>query len=129
MARRSIPIGVLAIAAVLALSGCRKSQPKVTMARYEHSDPVVAYMLKWQPERNYRPGFAADGAEAEPSLAQTIAFYGDLARVKDLVLKGSYSDARQVLLGMQRGNLPLERDNIRRMIAIIDRKLEGRPKQ
>ena len=117
-------LNLIGILAVLAVSGCRKTQPKVTMVRHEHKDPAVAYMLNWQPERSYRPGFAAEGAETEPSLAQTVAFYGELARVKDMVLKGSFGEARQILHRMQNSGLPLERDNVRRMIAIIDRKLE-----
>jgi hypothetical protein len=116
-------LGPVAILAALVVAGCGKEQ-EVVLVHYEHEDPVVAYLMNWQPERNYRPGFAAEGAQTEPSLRQVVAFYGDLARVKDLALEGRHREAGRMLRRMQDADLPLEDDNIRRLLAIIDRHLQ-----
>ncbi len=109
--------------AALVVAGCGKEQ-EIVLVHYEHEDPVVAYLMNWQPERNYRPGFATQGARREPSLKQMVAFYGDLARVKDLALEGRHAEAGRMLRQMQDADLPLEHDNIRRLQAIIDRHLK-----
>ncbi|MFQ5500672.1 MAG: hypothetical protein ACE5EQ_00040 [Phycisphaerae bacterium] len=113
----------LSLSAALVVSGCGTTQT-VRLVHYEHEDPVQEYMLNWQPERDYRPGFAATGAETEPPLAHMIVFYGLLSQVKDRVLEGRHSEARQGLQRMQRMGLPLERDNIQRMVSIIDKQEE-----
>ncbi|MFQ5411056.1 MAG: hypothetical protein ACE5EC_02125 [Phycisphaerae bacterium] len=116
-------VSLLSFSFAIAVTGCGTPQT-VTLDHYEHEDPVQEYMLNWQPERNYRPGFVATGALKEPPLGHMIVFYGHLAQVKDLVFEERHSEARQVLQRMQRMNLPLERDNILRMLAIIDRQME-----
>jgi hypothetical protein len=113
----------LVFVVILIAVGCQTEQ-EIVLVQYEHEDPVVAYLMNWQPERNYRPGFAAEGARREPSLQQMVAFYGDLARVKDLALEGRHAEAGRILGKMQDADLPLERDNIRRLQAIIDRHLQ-----
>lgn len=102
------------------LTGCAAPPQKVEPRYTAANNPAAWYMLNWRPERDYRPGFYAPGAQREPTLEEAVSFYDRLADVKARVLSGDYAEAKKIIRELRERDLPLERENLKRMYALLD---------